>query len=419
MDIALDPIEHAVDEVAAGRPVVVVDDSAREDEADLVFAASAATAAMMAFMVRHTSGVVCVPLTGAALDRLGLPPMTPDNQDPLRTAWAVSVDARDGITTGISAADRARTARLLSDPDTEPAALVRPGHMFPLRAQPGGVLRRAGHTEAAVDLAVLAGRSPAGVIAELICDDGTMRRGAELRSFADRHELPVVSVADLAAYRWQHERLVTQVASTRLPTQLGVFRGYGYRSDVDGSEHLALVHGDLGDGREILTRLHSECLTGDVFGSRRCDCGSQLEASLAAITAAGAGVVVYLRGHEGRGIGLLHKLQAYALQDSGRDTVDANLDLGLPADARHYGTGAQILRHLGVRSVLLLSNNPAKAHALQRLGVGVTERRPLTTSPTPDNLRYLRTKAARLGHDLPALQDLLGGPGTVPAGEPL
>ncbi|MGI8675352.1 MAG: GTP cyclohydrolase II [Nocardioidaceae bacterium] len=246
-----------------------------------------------------------------------------------------------------------------------------------------------------------------------------MRRGAELRSFADRHELPVVSIADLAAYRWQHERLVTQVASTRLPTELGVFRGYGYRSAVDGSEHLALVHGDLGDGREILTRLHSECLKGDVFGSCRCDCGSQLEASMAAITAAGAGVVVYLRGHEGRGIGLLHKLQAYALQDSGRDTVDANLDLGLPADARHYGTGAQILRHLGVRSVLLLSNNPAKAQALQRLGVGVTERRPLTTSPTPDNLRYLRTKAARLGHDLPALQDLLGGPGTVPAGEPL
>jgi len=405
MDVVLDPIERAIGDVAAGRPVVVVDHADREDEGDLVFAASAATPSLMAFAIRYSSGVVCVPMTGVALDRLEIPPMTADNTDPLQTAWTVSVDARAGVSTGISAADRATTARLLASDDTEPAALVRPGHVFPLRARDGGVLERAGHTEAAVDLARLAGHSPVGVIAELVNDDGTMKRGPALRHFADQHGVAVVSVADLATYRWRRERHVTRVVSTRLPTEVGTFIAVGYRSDVDGGEHVALVHGGVGNGRDVLTRLHSECLTGDVFGSGRCDCGPQLEAAMSAVTKAGAGVVVYLRGHEGRGIGLLQKLQAYSLQDTGRDTVDANLDLGLPADARDYAIGAQILRDLGVGSVRLLSNNPLKSVALERYGVAVAQHLPLTVRPTPDNLRYLRTKAARLGHDLPDLVD--------------
>jgi len=401
MKVRLDTVERAIIDVAAGRPVVVVDDAEREDEADIVFAASAATPRLMAFTVRHTSGVVCVPMTGAALDRLAIPPMTPDNQDRLRTAWTVSVDARSGVTTGISAADRGLTARLLADPAAEPGDFTRPGHVFPLRAHDGGVLARPGHTEAAVDLVGLAGLPPVGVIAEVVDDDGTMKRGPALRRFADEHGVAVVSIADLVAHRWRNERHVERVATTRLPTEFGDFTAHGYRNDIDGSEHLALVHGDLGAGHDVLTRLHSECLTGDVLGSRRCDCGPQLEAAMAAVAGATGGVVVYLRGHEGRGIGLLSKLRAYALQDGGRDTVDANLDLGLPADARDYGTGVQILRDLGVQSVALLSNNPAKAVALDRLGVTVTERRPLSIRPTADNLRYLRTKAARMGHDLP------------------
>ncbi len=401
MDIRLDTVERAIADVAAGRPVVVVDDAEREDEGDIVFAASAATPALMAFTIRHTSGVVCVPMTGAALDRLEIPQMTRDNQDRHRTAWTVSVDARNGVTTGVSAADRGLTARLLAEPDTAPGDFTRPGHVFPLRARDGGVLARPGHTEAAVDLVRLAGMSAVGVIAELVNDDGTMKRGGQLRRFADEHDLAVVSIADLVAHRWRSERHVERIATTRLPTEFGDFTAYGYRNDIDGGEHVALVHGDLGGGADVLTRLHSECLTGDVLGSRRCDCGPQLEAAMAAVTGAGRGVVVYLRGHEGRGIGLLSKLQAYALQDGGRDTVDANLDLGLPADARDYGTGAQVLHDLGVQSVVLLSNNPAKAVALDRLGVSVSERRALSILPTVDNLRYLRTKAARLGHDLP------------------
>jgi len=398
--VRFDTIECAVAEIAAGRPVVVVDHEDRENEGDLVFAASKATPELVAFTVRWSSGVLCAPVEGSLLDRLAIPLMTPHNRERMRTAFTVSVDARDGISTGISAADRAHTVRTLVDSAAEPADLVQPGHVFPLRYRDGGVLVRPGHTEAAVDLARMAGLTPAGVIAELTRDDGSMRRGAALRDFADAHRLAMISVSDLIWWRRRHERLVEPVAVTRLPTEFGEFVARGYRSTVDGVEHIALVHGDIGDGLGVLTRLHSECLTGDVLGSRRCDCGPQLQASMSAIIAEGRGVVVYLRGHEGRGIGLLHKLRAYELQDTGRDTVDANLDLGLPADARDYGTGAQVLTDLGVTSVRLLTNNPVKAEQLARYGLPVTERVPLAVRPTAENLRYLRTKAERMGHDL-------------------
>ncbi|MDQ3104509.1 MAG: bifunctional 3,4-dihydroxy-2-butanone-4-phosphate synthase/GTP cyclohydrolase II [Actinomycetota bacterium] len=404
--VRLDPIARAVDDIRAGKSVVVVDDEERENEGDLVFAASKATVGLLAFTIRWTSGVICVPVEGEVLDRLAVPLMTPHNRERMRTAYTISVDARDGVTTGISAADRTRTVRVLVDSATEPYDLVQPGHVFPLRYRPGGVLMRPGHTEASVDLARLAGLTPAGVIAEIVNDDGSMKRGQDLRDFADTHGLAMVSIADLIVHRRRHERLVERVAVTRLPTEFGEFTAYGFRSTVDGVEHVALVLGDVsGDGpsagaRGVLTRLHSECLTGDVLGSRRCDCGPQLQASMSAITAAGSGVVVYLRGHEGRGIGLLHKLRAYALQDGGRDTVDANLDLGLPADGRDYGTGAQILADLGVRAVRLLSNNPAKAEGLERHGITVLARERLDVAPTAENLRYLRTKAERMGHDL-------------------
>jgi 3,4-dihydroxy 2-butanone 4-phosphate synthase/GTP cyclohydrolase II len=408
--VRLDPVERAVSEVAAGRPVVVVDDVDRENEGDLVLAADTATSEWLAFMVRHTSGVVCVPMTGETLDRLHVPLMTPQNEERMRTAYTVTVDARVGVTTGISAADRARTIRVLADPASTPEDLVRPGHLLPLRAREGGVLVRPGHTEASVDLARLAGRQPAGVIAELVEDDGSMRRAASCRAFADEHGLAMMSIADLIAYRRRHDRLVDRVAATRLPTRYGELTAFGFADRLDGSEHLALVAGDLVDGRlvdgdDVLVRVHSECLTGDVLGSVRCDCGPQLEASLAAVTAAGRGVVVYLRGHEGRGIGLLAKLQAYALQDAGLDTVDANLELGLPADAREYAAAAQVLADLGVGRVRLLTNNPVKVGALRRYGVDVVTRVPLSVGVGPDNLGYLRTKRDRMGHDIPGLPD--------------
>ncbi len=399
--VRLDSVEQAVADVRAGKVVVVVDAEDREDEGDLVFAASKATPDLLGFTIRWTSGVVCVAVEGEVLDRLAIPLMTPHNRERMRTAYTISVDARNGITTGISAADRARTVRVLVDSATEPYELVQPGHVFPLRSRPDGVLVRPGHTEASVDLARLAGLTPAGVIAEIVNDDGSMKRGQDLRDFADGHGLAMISIADLVLHRRRHEQHVERVAVTRLPTEFGEFTAYGYRSRVDGTEHVALVLGTVDDvDRPVLTRLHSECLTGDVLGSRRCDCGPQLQASMSAITAEGRGVVVYLRGHEGRGIGLLHKLRAYALQDDGRDTVDANLDLGMPADARDYGTGAQILADLGVRSVRLLTNNPDKAAGLERYGVEVADRHQLDVSPTPENLRYLRTKAERMGHDL-------------------
>lgn len=404
--VRLDPVERAVAEIAAGRPVVVVDDVERENEGDLVMAADAVTAEWMAFFVRHTSGVVCVPMTGDALDRLRVPLMTPHNEERMRTAYTVTVDARVGVTTGISAADRTRTVRVLADPASTPEDLAQPGHVLPLRARDGGVLVRRGHTEAAVDLARLAGRQPAGVIAELVEDDGGMRRAPSCRRFADEHGLAMVSIEDLVAHRRRHDRFVDRAATTRLPTRHGEFTAVGYADRVDGSEHLALIAGDLvdgrlADGRDVLVRVHSECLTGDVLGSQRCDCGPQLDAALAEVARTGRGVVVYLRGHEGRGIGLLAKLRAYALQDAGLDTVDANLELGLPADAREYAAAAQVLADLGVRSVRLLTNNPDKVAGLRRYGVEVTERVGLTVGVRPENLEYLRTKRDRMGHDLP------------------
>ena len=398
--LKLDTIEHAIDEIRAGRPVIVVDDEDRENEGDLIFAASKATPELLAFLIRYSSGVVCVPMQGADLDRLGIPLMTPHNRERMRTAYTISVDARDGISTGISAADRARTIRVLTDSASEPYDLVQPGHVFPLRGRDGGVLVRPGHTEASIDLARLAGLTPAAVISELVNDDGTMKRGPQLREFADEHGLVLVSIDDLIRYRRRTERQIQRVATTMLPTQYGDFVAHGYRNMVDGSEQLALVRGEIGDG-PTLVRLHSECLTGDVFGSLRCDCGPQLDEALRQVATEG-GVVVYLRGHEGRGIGLLHKLQAYELQDAGRDTVDANLDLGLPADARDYGTGAQILADLGVKEVRLLTNNPDKLAGVQGYGIDVVERRSISIDPTEHNLRYLRTKRDRMGHHLPS-----------------
>ncbi|MET0928063.1 MAG: bifunctional 3,4-dihydroxy-2-butanone-4-phosphate synthase/GTP cyclohydrolase II [Aeromicrobium sp.] len=402
--VRLDSIERAIADFRDGKAIVVVDDEDRENEGDIIFAASKATPELMAFLVRYSSGLICAPITGEILDRLAIPLMTPHNREKMRTAYTVSIDARDGITTGISATDRARTCRVLADSATEPFELNQPGHIIPLRAKPGGVLERAGHTEAAVDFARLAGLTPAGVIGEVLNDDGTLMRAPELRAFADTHGIALVSIEDLQVYRRLHESQVDRLATTRLPTEFGEFTALGYRDRIEGSEHIALIHGDPGT-EDVLVRIHSECLTGDVFGSRRCDCGPQLELSLTEITAAGAGIVVYLRGHEGRGIGLLHKLQAYALQDSGSDTVDANLQLGFGEDERDYAAGAQILRDQGVTSVRLLTNNPDKTTALEAYGVKVLERLPLLIAPTEDSLRYLQTKAERMGHDLPGLEN--------------
>ncbi len=422
----LDDVGRAIADVAAGRAVVVVDDADRENEGDIIFAASKATTALMAFTIRHTSGVICVPMPGQDLDRLQLPLMTAQNKERMRTAFTVSVDVRDGVTTGISAADRARTVRALVDSATEPYELVRPGHIFPLRYAEGGVLRRPGHTEAAVDLARLAGLAPVGVLAEVVNDDGTMARLPALRAFADKHRLALISIAQLIEYRRHSERMVSRVAETRLPNEFGEWCALGYLNSVDGTEHLALVLGDIGAPGEagVLVRMHSECLTGDVFGSQRCDCGDQLKAAMARIAAEGHGIVLYLRGHEGRGIGLLSKLRAYNLQDGGADTVDANLELGLPADAREYSTGAQMLADLGVRSLRLLTNNPAKVRGLSGFGIEVAGRVALPARPTPDNVRYLMAKRDRLGHqidDLPATAGdlpLPGLPRPVPGGDP-
>ncbi len=418
----LDDVQRAIADIAAGRAVVVIDDADRENEGDIIFAAGKATPELLTFMIRYTSGVICVPMPGEMLDRLQLPLMTTQNAERMRTAYTVSVDARDGVTTGISAADRARTIRTLADSATEPYEIIRPGHVFPLRYAPGGVLRRRGHTEAAVDLARLAGLTPAGVLAEIVNDDGTMARLPELRKFADEHGLALISIEQLISYRRQHERVVSRVVETRLPNQFGEWRAIGYLNAVDGTEHLALVLGDLAEpGPDVLVRMHSECLTGDVFGSRRCDCGAQLDAAMAAIAAEGRGVVLYLRGHEGRGIGLLAKLRAYQLQDHGADTVDANTELGFPVDAREYSTGAQMLTDIGVLSLRLLTNNPAKVSGLAGFGLAVTGRVALSSVPTPHNLRYLTVKRDRLGHqieNLPVVGDL-GAVGLTAIGQPV
>jgi 3,4-dihydroxy 2-butanone 4-phosphate synthase / GTP cyclohydrolase II len=404
---ALDPVERAVADIAAGRPVVVVDDEDRENEGDLVLAAEKATPEIVAFMMSECRGLICAPMEGDELDRLRLPQMVDQNTESLRTAFTVSVDATaaHGVTTGISAADRATTLRLLADGVSAPEDFARPGHVFPLRARPGGVLARNGHTEAAVDLARLAGLRPAGAIVEIAGEDGRMLRLPELVPFARKHGLTIISIEDLIAYRRAHEESspVRREAAVRLPTEYGDFTAYGYRATADGVEHVALVHGEVGDGRDVLVRVHSECLTGDVFGSLRCDCGPQFRAALERIAAEGRGVLVYLRGHEGRGIGLMSKLRAYELQERGHDTLDANLELGLPADARDYGAGARILKDLGVHSLRLLTNNPDKTDALVRHGLAVNGREPVPVQAGEHNLRYLRTKRDRMGHDLPWL----------------
>ncbi len=375
----LDSVERAIADIKDGKAVVVIDDEDRENEGDLIFAAELATPELVAFMVRYTSGYICVPLTKADADRLDLPPMFRINQDRRGTAYAVTVDAREGITTGISAADRARTIRLLADPATDATDLARPGHVVPLRAKDGGVLRRPGHTEAAVDLAVLAGLAPAGALCEVVSekDPSGMARADELRVFADEHDMAMISIADLIAYRRRFEKLVERVAEARVPLQYGEFTAVGYASSYDEREHVAFVFGDVGDGEDVLVRVHSECLTGDVFGSLRCDCGPQLEASLAAVAREGRGVVLYIRGHDGRGAGLLHKLQPYQQAGDGDTSRDADLALGVPADARDYGTGAQILVDLGVHTMRLLSNNPAKRAGLEGYGLRIVGQVPL------------------------------------------
>jgi 3,4-dihydroxy 2-butanone 4-phosphate synthase/GTP cyclohydrolase II len=405
--MALARIEEAVAQLRRGGMVVVVDDEDRENEGDLIMAAEDVTAEHMAFFLEHTSGVFCAPLESERADQLQLPLMVVANTEAQRTAFTVSVDFRHGTTTGISASDRAVTVRALIDPATRATDLNRPGHIFPLRYRAGGVLKRAGHTEATVDLCRLAGKFPGGVLCEIVtADKSGMARLPELERFAATHELPLISIADLIRYRRQHEKLVRRVAEASLPTEHGQFQAYVFESVLDGEQHLALVYGDLANTRDVLVRVHSECLTGDVMGSMRCDCGPQLHTALAKIAAEGAGVVVYLRGHEGRGIGLGHKIRAYALQEEGSDTVDANIELGLPVDSREYGIGAQILVDLGVTSMRLMTNNPSKYGGLEGFGLNIVERVAIESLPTEFNIDYLRTKRERMGHLLDGLDEL-------------
>jgi len=401
-------IGDAIAAISRGEIVVVVDDEDRENEGDLIMAADAVTPETVAFFVRHTSGVICVALTGERCDDLGLPLMVADNTEYQRTAFTHTVDYRHGTTTGISAGDRALTIRALADATADLAQFNRPGHVFPLRARDGGVLKRAGHTEAAVDLARLAGRSPAGVLCEIVNDDGTMARLPDLLPFAAAHGLLVISIADLIRHRRRHEKLVVRTGEGRVPTRWGEFTAVAFRSLLDGVEHVAFVKGSPRPDEPTLVRVHSECLTGDIFGSLRCDCGPQLHLALERIAAEDTGVVVYLRGHEGRGIGLGHKLRAYNLQDTGRDTVDANVDLGLPVDSREYGIGAQILVDVGVRRLRLLTNNPSKYGGLDGYGLEIVDRVPLEAIPNPENISYLRTKRERMGHLMEDLDDHQG-----------
>jgi 3,4-dihydroxy 2-butanone 4-phosphate synthase/GTP cyclohydrolase II len=399
-------IQQAVAALAAGGMVIVVDDADREDEGDLIALAESVTPAQVAFMVRHSTGILCAPMPAERTETLQLPQMVADNCDAHATAFTVSVD-HHAAGTGVSAQDRATTLRALADPATRPHDLRRPGHVFPLRARSGGVLTRAGHTEAAVDLAELAGRTPVAVISELVDEDGSMLRGERLHRFAAAHDLPVLAIADLVRHRRCTERLVEQFASSAMPTAFGDFRAVAFRSLIDGVDHLALVLGDVaraGSSDEgALVRVHSECLTGDIVGSLRCDCGTQLQHALRAIAAEGCGAVVYLRGHEGRGIGLGHKIGAYALQDSGLDTVEANTVQGLPVDSRSYGVGAQILTELGVHRLRLMTNNPAKYGGLDGHGIEIVSRIPVPTAENRHNRRYLHTKRERMGHDLPVV----------------
>jgi 3,4-dihydroxy 2-butanone 4-phosphate synthase/GTP cyclohydrolase II len=391
-------VEAAIARIARGELVVVADDADRENEGDLIIAAEKATRDAVALMTRHTSGVICVALSGERCDALNLPLMVSQGGDAQGTAFTVTVDARCGTTTGISAADRATTIRALAARGARPEDFVRPGHVFPLRARDGGVLRRRGHTEAAVDLARLAGLATAGVLAELTHDDGTMMRLPALEAFAEHHDLALIHIDDLVAYRRRTESIVEPVAEARLPTRHGPFTARVFRDILEGREHVALIRGDVRGAQDILVRVHSECLTGDLFGSLRCDCGAQLDAALERVACEGRGVVVYLRGHEGRGIGLIAKLHAYGLQDQGRDTVEANIELGLPVDSRSYDVGAQILTQLGLTTIRLMSNNPAKFAALEGYPLRVVERVPLWIPPNAENAGYLSTKRAKMGH---------------------
>jgi 3,4-dihydroxy 2-butanone 4-phosphate synthase/GTP cyclohydrolase II len=391
-------IPEAIDDIRQGRMVLVVDDADRENEGDFIMAAEACTPEAVNFMVTHGRGIVCLPCAAWRLDELGIPQMVTDTTDGHEAAFTVSIDFRHGTTTGTSAHDRAITAKAVTASDVVPRDFQKPGHVFPLRAKDGGVLRRAGHTEAAVDLATMAGMFPAGVICEVMNEDGTMARMPELIRVAREHGMKLISIADMIEYRRHREVLVQRVAEAAIPTPHGEFRSCAYESLVDGRTHVALVMGEIGDGRGVLTRVHSECLTGDVFGSLRCDCGAQLERAMQLIAEEGRGVVLYVRGHEGRAIGLSHKLRAYELQDQGRDTVEANLELGFPADQRDYGIGAQILVDLGVTTMRLLTNNPDKRAGLEGYGLAIEARLPLQTDPTPENIEYLRTKQDKMGH---------------------
>ena len=397
-------IPEAIEDIRNGKIVLVVDDADRENEGDFIIAAEKATPEAVNFMVTHGRGIVCLPAAAWRLDELGIPQMVTETTDGREAAFTVSIDYRHGTTTGTSAQDRAVTALAVTDADAKAHDFQKPGHVFPLKAREGGVLVRAGHTEAAVDLATLAGLFPAGVICEVMNEDGSMARMPELMRVAREHDLKLISIAALIEHRRHRETLVERVAEATMPTPHGDFRSYAYESLVDGRTHIALVLGDIGDGLGVLTRVHSECLTGDVFASLRCDCGQQLEAAMELIGKEGRGIVLYVRGHEGRAIGLTHKLRAYELQDRGRDTVQANLDLGFPADQRDYGTGAQILVDIGVRSMRLLTNNPDKRAGLEGYGLAIEERVPLQVEPTAENIGYLRTKQEKLGHllDMPA-----------------
>ena len=398
-------VEDAVAAIARGEIIVVVDDEDRENEGDLIMAAGAASAETITFFVRHTSGVICAPLTGERLDELEIPLMVRDNTESHRTAFTYSVDYVHGTSTGISAADRAATIQALIDPATRPADLARPGHIVPLRYSEGGVLKRAGHTEAAVDLARLAGMDPAGVLCEIVNDDGTMARVPDLIEFCREHGLLMITIAQLIKYRRQNEKLVRRVAEARIPTPWGDFTCYVYESVLDGEQHVAMVRGAVQGEEDVLVRVHSECLTGDVFHSLRCDCGVQLDAAMERIAEEGLGVLVYLRGHEGRGIGIGHKIRAYSLQEEGHDTVEANVELGLPVDSREYGIGAQMLNDLGITTMRLMTNNPAKYGGLEGFGLEITERVPVLSAPNPENIGYLRTKREKMGHLLENLDD--------------
>lgn len=405
MSASSEAVQRSLAALSRGEMIVVIDGPDRENEGDLIVAAEFIDETQMSFLVRNTTGIVCTPMSANRADELDLGLMVNSSSDHHGTAFTVSVDVV-GSGTGVSAADRTRTVRALADPATRAEDLLRPGHIFPLRARAGGVLARPGHTEAAVDLTTMAGLSGTAVISEIVAEDGSMRRGHDLLRFAEEHDLPVLAISDLIRYRWEAERLVQPVASSSMPTAFGEFRAVGYRSAVDGSEHLALIMGDVGEaGRSeagALVRVHSECLTGDILGSLRCDCGNQLERALQTIADEGTGVVIYLRGHEGRGIGLAHKIRAYCLQDEGLDTVDANLAQGLPVDSRSYGVGAQILQDLGIQRLRLMTNNPSKCSGLQECGLDVVERFALPTGETPHNARYLRTKRDRMGHQVAA-----------------